>query len=115
MPDFARVNMSDPDEMGAYYERLKTRLASKVKPRFSLLPHKALRAVAFCLTVSAQKHGDTAYRERTDINRELDSLQRHLNSYQSGEEFDPDSHLSHLIHMATRSLIAVEIYLNKIK
>lgn len=78
----------------------------KVRP--SLLPVGPLRAVTEVLEMGANKYSVDGWKEVPDAERRyLDALYRHLWAFQSGEEFDPESGLSHLAHLACNSLFLI--------
>ena len=68
------------------------------KPRMDLVPPKAIREVAEVLTHGAKKYGDHNWRQVDKRTRYAAAAQRHLNSWLSGEDTDPDSGLPHLAH-----------------
>lgn len=82
------------------------------KPRLSLLPWRALVAVAELLTEQAEAHGDgdaPAWRTLPDGERRyLDAAMRHLAAHLSGEHLDAGSGKPHLVCALASLLIAVE-------
>jgi len=68
------------------------------KPKFNLLPAEALLAEAQVLTVGAVKYSANNWRQGIEYSRLLDAVARHLNSYNLGERYDPESGLNHLAH-----------------
>lgn len=85
---------------------------SASRPRYTLLPAKALALVAKVFTLGAGKHGDVSYETRTDTRAELDAALRHLYAHLGGELLDPELGTPHLAHAAARLLIALEILEN---
>ena len=70
------------------------------KLQYSLIPPIATKALAEVLTFGASKYAPNSWQKVPDAERRyLDALIRHLEAYRSGEEFDPESNLSHLSHL----------------
>ena len=70
------------------------------KLQYSLIPPIATKALAEVLTFGAKKYLPNSWQKVPDAERRyLDALMRHLDAYRSGEEFDPESNLSHLSHL----------------
>lgn len=70
------------------------------KLQYSLIPPVATKALAEVLTFGAKKYLPNSWQKVPDAERRyLDALMRHLDAYRSGEEFDPESNLSHLSHL----------------
>lgn len=71
------------------------------KPRMSLFPAGALRAIVAVLEYGAVKYSPGGWRLVTEANvRYYDALQRHLDAWRLGERFDAESGLLHLAHAA---------------
>lgn len=78
------------------------------KPQLSLIPPQALIEIATVLGFGANKYGPNNWRidgDKTEWSRTYSSIQRHLNSFWSGEDTDPESGLNHLAHAATQIII----------
>lgn len=75
---------------------------------FSLLTRglaAPLRAVAAVLTYGAIKYSPGGWRDVPDARRRYeDALDRHLNAWKMGEQFDEESGLHHLAHAACNTL-----------
>lgn len=69
------------------------------KPQMSLIDFEALEGLAKVLTFGANKYGADNWRGGIANSRIVSSLLRHLSAYQRGEDFDPESGLSHLDHI----------------
>lgn len=78
------------------------------KPRMSLLSPIALEKVARVMTFGAKKYTDNNWRQGFPFTRLLDAVGRHLNQYQQGETFDPESGESHLSHAVCGLLMLLE-------
>jgi hypothetical protein len=68
------------------------------KPRMDLLPPEALVAVAQVLTLGARKYSDHNWRKATNWGRYSAAAMRHIVAWQGGEDFDPETGMSHLSH-----------------
>ena len=82
------------------------------KPRYSLIPPVATRALASVLTYGAKKYKPNNWKSVDDVDRYWDALYRHLQSAREGELLDQESNLPHLWHALT-NLVFI-IYINKI-
>lgn len=72
------------------------------KPRYSLIPPIALKALADVLTFGADKYAPNSWQTVPNgEQRYLDALFRHIEAYRNGEQVDPESKLSHLAHAIT--------------
>ena len=80
------------------------------KPRYSLIPTEATKALAEVLTYGAKKYKDNNWQQGTP-DRYTDALYRHLEAWREGEKVDSDSGLSHLSHAITN--VAFLIYLTE--
>lgn len=75
------------------------------KPRWSLLPWRAMRDVVAVLEYGARKYAPDNWRTvRPFQERYGDALLRHVVAYAEGEERDPESGLPHLAHAAVNCL-----------
>lgn len=68
------------------------------KPMFDLIPPEVELEVAKAFTYGARKYLPGNYRKGTRWGRYVAAVRRHLNAWQMGEDFDPDSKLHHLAH-----------------
>ncbi|WP_319802761.1 dATP/dGTP diphosphohydrolase domain-containing protein [Moraxella bovoculi] len=69
------------------------------KPRFSLIPHKALWQVVEVLEFGANKYGADNWRHVPNAReRYFNAAHRHLNAWWAGEKVDSESGLPHLAH-----------------
>lgn len=78
------------------------------KAPLSLIPPETLIEISRVFGFGADKYGMNNWREDidcTELSRSYSSIQRHLNSFWSGEDVDPESGLSHLAHAATQIMI----------
>lgn len=71
------------------------------KPRYDLVPFRALDEIAQVLGHGARKYGDENWRLVADGRRRyIAAALRHISAYQQGEQNDQDSGLHHLAHSA---------------
>lgn len=78
------------------------------KPRADLLPPIALLQVARVFGYGACKYDDYNYRNGLGHERIYAAAQRHLLSWWSGEEYDPETGESHLAHAACSVLMLMD-------
>lgn len=70
------------------------------KVRMELLPSESLVGTAKVLTFGAKKYADRNWERGIKYSRVYGALLRHMTSWWSGEEFDPETGLCHLHHAA---------------
>jgi len=78
------------------------------KAPLALIPPEIQIKMAEVLGFGAEKYGAWNWRndgDKTDWSRSYSSIQRHLNSFWSGEDFDPESGKEHLAHALTQIAI----------
>lgn len=69
------------------------------KPRWSLLPFKALAEVVDVLTYGARKYAPDNWKKVPDARtRYVDAALRHFTAYINGEKNDSETKMSHLAH-----------------
>lgn len=68
------------------------------KAPLSLIPYEALVAEAEVLAFGARKYAAHNWRGGFEWTRLIDAALRHLLAFNSGEDKDPESGLSHLAH-----------------
>ena len=81
------------------------------KPKFSLIPPKALRLVAHIFTMGEKKYGAYNHMKGTDWVRYWDAASRHMNSWLDQEDLDPESMKNHLAHAIASLMIELEMIL----
>ena len=89
--------------------------ADQNKPRFSLVPLKALQEVIGVLEHGAQKYGVNNWQNVDDRTRYVDAIARHLMAYASGEQHDQETDLHHLAHAACSCLFLIALDSDKLK
>lgn len=78
------------------------------KPPLHLIPSEILVEISEIFAFGAEKYGENNWRDdggSTGFGRTYSSIQRHLNSFWQGEDIDPESGKSHLIHALTQLII----------
>lgn len=79
------------------------------KPRYDLIPPKAINEVARVMAYGAHKYGPNTWQALPGANaRYFAAAQRHLWAWLRGEEIDPESGL-HQSHAAVNCLFLLEI------
>lgn len=84
------------------------------KVRFDLLEPTAIKSLAEVFTIGAKKYADNNWIEHPMAwSRIIASLYRHLNAFQQGEDFDPETGLSHAAHVAWNAMALTSYFNNK--
>lgn len=81
---------------------------SAQKPRLELVPWAAISDIAEVLTFGAAKYDDNNWCRGARWGRYFAALLRHLFAWWRGEEFDPETGLSHLAHAGCCLLFLME-------
>ena len=81
------------------------------KAQFGLLPPDALEAVAEVMTKGAEKYSANNWCG-LELSRVLNSLERHINKFKSGIDYDADSGQHHLAHAIANTMMAYHIAMN---
>ena len=79
------------------------------KIRFDLLPDDALTLVAEVLTQGAAEYGDRNWEEGISASRLEAAARRHMTRWKLGQDNDPKSGMSHLVHAACDLLMMVAL------
>lgn len=120
-PRAAQVRMQSPGERlhnaladfqeGTPSEEFPNGLAGKElevdgvnKPRFDLIPPKALRELAELYDMGAKKYGDRNWEYGRPWGDYIAACYRHLNAFHAGEEYDPKDGQHHLASVAWLAL-----------
>lgn len=74
------------------------------KLQWHLLPMEALEGAVRVLEAGAKKYSDHNWRKGHKFSQITNSLQRHLNAFQAGEELDPESGLRHVDHLLANAI-----------
>ena len=75
------------------------------KPEVSQLDPRFIMDLADLMTVSAKKYGKFNWAKGQEYHTPFDSCMRHLFKFMSGENLDPESGKSHLMHAAANLMI----------
>ncbi len=80
------------------------------KPRWDLLPTRAVASIVDVLTFGARKYAPHAWRNVPEGQRRyLAAAYRHIIAWHQGEKKDPESGLPHLAHAACCLLFLAEL------
>lgn len=74
------------------------------KLRYDLLPPEWEKGLAQVMTMGAAKYADRNWEKGLSWSRRYASMRRHQNAFWAGEDFDPESGLHHLVHVAWNAL-----------
>lgn len=77
------------------------------KPAHDLLPFEALDEIAKVLSFGEKKYAAGNWANGIQIRRLLSAAYRHMGQFNSGEDVDPESGISHLAHAACNLLFAI--------
>lgn len=83
------------------------------KIKWSLVDFKSLEPMVQVLMYGANKYSKDNWKKGLPITEIFDSLQRHLNSFMSGEDVDVESGLSHLGHAQCNLMFLIHMLNNK--
>ena len=83
--------------------------ADKGKVRPTLVPTSLMLAVANVREYGCQKYKDPENWKKVEPQRYKDALYRHWLAYLGGEEFDQESGLPHLWHLACNAAFLIEM------
>lgn len=75
------------------------------KLRYDLSPPEAEAALADVLTYGSAKYGDRNWEKGMDWMRVYAAMRRHLHSWLTGEDIDPESGKPHMAHVLTNAAI----------
>lgn len=80
------------------------------KLRMSLVPASYGQYAAKVLEYGAIKYSANNWRKGGNWMEIYESLQRHIDSFREGEDFDPESGLPHLSHAAFNLMVLIEFF-----
>lgn len=84
------------------------------KLMFRLIPPEIKLWLAEILTHGAQKYAPDNWK-KIEVERYWDALDRHINAYQLGEDFDKDSKMHHLKHALTNMMFITWLEIKKLE
>lgn len=76
------------------------------KPRWDLLPYKALEQIAIIMTQGAKKYGEYNW-QKVEKERYQAAMMRHFCEYMNGNLLDKDSGMMHISHVLVNALFLV--------
>ena len=79
----------------------------KIRPK--LVPPSLVMAVAQVREYGCQKYGETESWRLVEADRYRNALYRHLLAYLDGEQYDPESMLPHMWHIACNAAFLIEL------
>lgn len=79
------------------------------KPRPTLVPVSLIEAVTAVREYGCSKYHDRENWRKVEVGRYRDALYRHWLAYLKGEEYDPESGLPHLWHLACNAAFLIEM------
>lgn len=74
------------------------------KPRYDLLESYALEQLVKVFTAGSKKYADRNWEKGMSWSKMIASLKRHLAAFEKGEDFDPETGLSHMSHCAWNAM-----------
>lgn len=83
------------------------------KPKWSLVPMKALEPMVYVLMFGAEKYASWNWTKGLSYSSIIDSMQRHINQFMDGEDIDKESKLHHIGHILCNALFLSWMILNK--
>ena len=83
------------------------------KPPMDLLSHKALEEIANVFGYGAKKYGRYNYRSGIAYSRLIAAAYRHLGAFNSGENLDRETNLSHCAHLAACAIMLLDMVSDK--
>lgn len=106
-PGEGLVEVDGPDPNKQYFERADQNEGLRYdtgKPKWHLVPMHLLEGMVKVLEFGAQKYDDHNWRKGMAYSKITNSLQRHLNAWNSGENIDPESGLHHVDHILCNAM-----------
>lgn len=91
----------------------KARKFDGSKAKHDLLPFEALDEIAKVLTFGEQKYAAGNWSNGIELRRLISATYRHLGQFNSGEDIDPESGISHLAHAGCNILFALWMMKNR--
>jgi len=88
----------------SHTDLIKAKRFNKNKLNWSLTSMVALEPMIKVLMFGATKYSPNNWKKGMNYTTIYDSMQRHLNSFMSGEDIDPESKLHHIGHILCNSM-----------
>lgn len=99
-----------PSVDGTYRTKAGMMRFNSGKLRMSLVPASYSQYAAKVLEYGAIKYSPNNWRRGGNWTEIYESLQRHIDSFREGEDFDPESGLPHLSHAAFNLMVLIEFF-----
>ncbi len=80
------------------------------KNRLDLIPPNALEEIAKIFTFGSNKYGDYNWSKGIKWSKLIGSMKRHLTKFEKGLDYDEESNLYELAHLATNAIMLLEYY-----
>lgn len=80
------------------------------KAPLGLVPRSGIEGVARVMAFGAQKYGKHNWRNGMDWSRLIDAGLRHVEAFNDGEDFDPETGELHLFHALCCFMFVAEYY-----
>ena len=81
----------------------------KDKPKMSLIPQLAKLELAKAMTYGSEKYDDFNHLNGHHYSKLTNAIERHLTSFNLGEDIDPTSGCHHLAHIAANAMMLYDI------
>lgn len=82
----------------------------KQMPRYDLVPPHAYDQLATLLMKGAEKYGERDWENGLNWSELIASLERHLNAFKNGEDYDSESGMLHITHVLANAAFITEFY-----
>lgn len=94
-------------------ELARARRYNSGKNNLQLVPAYALEQIGWVMTKGALKYGPWNWQKGMPWSEVEASLQRHLALYKSGEDYDKESGMPHMAHVAVNAMFILEYMISK--
>jgi len=107
---FVLFNKSNINLMSTEEEAVRAERFNKGKILWDLIPKYPLEQIAKVMTKGAEKYAPHNWCKGMPWSEVEGSLLRHFYAYQSGEDFDEESGLYHMAHVAVNAMFLIDYY-----
>lgn len=80
------------------------------KLRYDLIPVRPMEQIAKVFTMGARKYKPRNWENGMEWRKPSAALERHYQAFKRGEDYDPESGLLHLAHVAVNAMFLMEYY-----
>ncbi len=84
------------------------------KPRYDLIPPEAMDELALLYTIGAKKYAERNWERGMNWGKVFGSLMRHAWKWMRGQEYDEETGVHHMIHVAWNAIALYIYYVRKI-